>query len=35
MATYGTFLEARLKMHEMFLHQAYTVRAPRWQGIDV
>lgn len=32
---YATFLEARLKLQQMFLHQAYTVRAPRWQGIDV
>lgn len=32
---YATFLEARLKLQQMFIHQAYTVRAPRWQGIDV
>jgi hypothetical protein len=35
MAIYGSFIEAKLKLTEMFLHQAYTVRAPRWQGIDV
>lgn len=35
MAIYGSFLEAKLKLHDMFLSQAYTVRAPRWQGIDV
>jgi hypothetical protein len=35
MAIYGSFTEAKLKLTEMFLSQAYTVRAPRWQGIDV
>lgn len=35
MATYGSFLEAKLKLQQMFLTQSYTVRAPRWQGIDV
>lgn len=32
---YSTFTEAKLKLTEMFLNQAYEVRAPRWQGIDV
>lgn len=32
---YNSFTEAKLKLTEMFLNQAYTVRAPRWQGIDV
>lgn len=35
MATYGSFLEAKLKLQQMFLTQSYTVRASRWQGIDV
>ena len=35
MATYGSFLEAKLKLQDLMRSISYTVRAPRWQGIDV
>lgn len=35
MATYGSFHLAKLKLQDLMRSISYTVRAPRWQGIDV
>ena len=35
MATYGSFTEAKFKLQDLMRSISYTVRAPRWQGIDV